>query len=88
VAKDGIGPMRYVGLAEVAFCLLVSAGPLIAQWSGPGQAEYSRSEVRKDGAANVSNQVAEEAFARQAVTVAQLMDAVEDGLTHSPRTIN
>jgi hypothetical protein len=77
VSKDRISPMRYVGLAEVAFCLLVSASALIAQGSGPGQAEYSRSVAQTSGVANVSKQIAEEELARQAVTVAQLTDAVE-----------
>jgi hypothetical protein len=54
VTKDGIGPMRYAGFAEAVFCLLVSAGALIAQGSGPGQAESSPSEAKKDGVANVS----------------------------------
>jgi hypothetical protein len=77
VAKNGIGSMRYAGLAEVVFCLLVSAGTLIAHGSGPGQAESTRSEAKKNGLPSGSKQVAEEALARQAVTVAQLTDAVE-----------
>jgi hypothetical protein len=67
--------MRHVGVTEVAFCLLASAGVLFAL-GGRGQAESSQPGV-KNGAANASEISAEAVGARQPVTVAQLTEIVE-----------
>jgi len=69
--------MRDARLVEVAFCLIASANVLFAQGVGQGQGEYSSLEANMGGATNASKKVPGEAVARQAVTVAQLTDAIE-----------
>ena len=69
--------MRDVRLAEVAFCLIASAGVLFAQGVGQGQGENSRPEANFSGATNASKTVPGEDATRQAVTVAQLTEAIE-----------
>ena len=66
--------MRNPSVAEVTFCVLM-AGALLAR-GAPGQAKSSQPRA-KDGAASVSNTASDAAIPLQAVTVAQLEEAVE-----------
>jgi hypothetical protein len=69
--------MRDARLPEVAFCLIASACVLFAQGVGQGQGENSRPEANISGATSASKTVPGEDATRQAVTVAQLTEAIE-----------